>query len=280
MPGFLRSSLCLIARRAVRGVALLSLSVGLSAGAALAGDWRTTEIEGREIFYYTPERLEGRPAPLLIALHSDFGNARAFAETFPIYQLADRKGFRVAYVDGTEIQRRAAHRDWNAGDCCGDAAARGVDDVSFLKTAIASAQAEGLAWPESTFLFGHSGGAMLAYRYGCTYPETIRGIVAVSGTLAMDGCANASGLRVLAIHGAADRIVPWSGGQGTTAEDFDFMGQRETLNALHRAGAEVDLLRLERGGHAWGAIKARFLQERGFSLSDRIADFIDDNAHR
>ena len=217
---------------------------------------------------------------MLIAVHSDFANARVFAESFPIYQLADREGFRVAYVDGTRVQRRAAHRDWNAGDCCGDAAAHGVDDVSFLKAAIGSAVDEGLTWPESTFLFGHSNGAMLTYRYACTYPETITGIVPVSGTLTVDGCASAAGVKVLAVHGAADRIVPWEGGQGDTVEDFDFMGLRDALNEMHRAGAEVELIRLERGRHAWGEIKARFLHEQGFPLSERIADFIDDHTHR
>lgn len=263
---------------------LLSAALGaaclLAAGTASAGDWRTTKAMEREVYFYTPERLEGRSAPLVIAVHSDFGNAQTFAKTMPIYQYADRDRFRIAYIDGTEIQRRSRHRDWNAGDCCGDAAAQGVDDISFLKAAIDGAVAQGLTHYESVFLVGHSNGAMLTYRYACTYPETIAGIVAVSGTLTPGGCTDASGVEVLAVHGEADRIVPWEGGQGDTTENFGFMSLRETLNEMHHAGANVELERLLRGRHAWGEIKARFLHERGFPLTERIADFVDEHAFR
>lgn len=268
----------LVASRAIKSSVCAALMCLLVPADAIAGDWKTTQIDDREIYFYTPERLEGRSAPLLIAVHSDFGNAKDFAMTFPIYQYADRLGFRVAYVDGTKIQRRTLHRDWNAGDCCGDAANQGIDDVSFLAHAIDSAVAEGIAYHESTFLFGHSNGAMLSYRFACTHPDKIAGIVPVSGTLTQSGCDDATGVKVLAIHGQADAIVPWEGGQGDTVENFEFMPLRDALNEMHRAGADVELLRLERGRHAWGEIKQRFNFEQGYPLPERIAEFVADNS--
>lgn len=250
------------------------------AGTAAAGDWRHTEIGGRKIMVYTPERLEGRAAPMLLALHSDFGTPEGFAETFPIYMHADRLGFRVAYAEGARIARVAEHRDWNAGDCCGAAAQQGVDDVAFLRAVADGAVAEGLTHPESFFLFGHSNGAMMAYRFACAHPERLAGVVAVSGTLTTQGCGSAEGVTLLTIHGLLDIRVPYEGGQGETVENFGFLPVRDAVNALHHAGASVTLERVHHGAHAWGAMKRAYETQEGFPLIERIADFVDDHAFR
>jgi len=48
--------------------------------------------------------------------------------------LTDRAGFFVLYPEGMNLFGFLSH--WNAGHCCGKAAADGVDDVGFLAEAI------------------------------------------------------------------------------------------------------------------------------------------------
>lgn len=258
---------------------IASLAIAL-AGPAIAGDWSSSEIAGRSVLTYTPERLEGRDAPLLIAVHSDLGNAQSFAETFPIYQFADRQGFRVAYVDGTAVARRNLHRTWNVGGCCGDAASEQVDDIGFLRMAIDAAVDEGLTQHSKVILFGHSNGAMMASAFACLHPEKLRGVVSVSGTLLEKECRPAEKLHVLAIHGMLDSITPLEGGRGTNHDNIEMPPVARGLEALRQAGASVELHTVETGKHSWGGMKERFQLEEGYSLTERIADFLGQKAFR
>jgi polyhydroxybutyrate depolymerase len=256
----------------------LALATALSAMTSLpatAGDWAEVQMFGRMLKVYTPERFEDRNIPLLIGFHSAFGTADQFAQTFPIYKLADRYGFRVAYLDGTRIARVADHRNWNAGDCCGEPQRDNVDDNGFISAVIDSAVRENITENNKVFLFGHSNGAMMAYRYACAHPERIRGVIGVSGSLSMPTCKAAGNVRVLHIHGTLDTIIPINGGFSSSNSTHDHKSVDETLDTMHKAGAGIELIRVLDGHHAMPDINKKMKKQFGYDLPEAVSDFID-----
>jgi len=64
-----------------------------------------------------------RPAALVLAFHGGGGNASSFKGYAGLDALADREGFVVVYPDGSGARGRRL-LTWNAGACCGYAAAQ------------------------------------------------------------------------------------------------------------------------------------------------------------
>jgi len=113
--------------RDVLALALVLVSLG-------AGDHDrslTVGAAARTYLVHVPPRVsEGRPLPVVLAFHGGGGNAAGFKAYAGLDALADREGFVVVYPDGSgRLGRRLL--TWNAGGCCGYAAAQNVDDVGF-----------------------------------------------------------------------------------------------------------------------------------------------------
>jgi len=88
----------------------------------------------------------------------------------------------VPYVDAglAELVYPAGYeQSWNAGGCCGGAAAAKVDDVAFLK-ALAAQVDPGHAHP--IYVVGYSNGGRLAYRMACSAPGVFDATAVVKAT--------------------------------------------------------------------------------------------------
>ena len=114
----------------------LALVVALLAGCATVGaperltDGSTYVIEmpGERDGYRRSYRLhvpegyrETETVPLVVVVHGAFSTSAEFEQHTGFSELADREGFIVAYPDGIGILGFLQH--WNAGHCCGKAAA-------------------------------------------------------------------------------------------------------------------------------------------------------------
>ena len=66
---------------------------------------------------------DGEPTPLVVVLHGAFSTSVEMEKHTGFSALADREGFAVVYPDGIGILGFLQH--WNAGHCCGKAAADG-----------------------------------------------------------------------------------------------------------------------------------------------------------
>jgi polyhydroxybutyrate depolymerase len=102
----------------------------------------------------------------------------------------------------------AVGRSWNAGDCCGPALARHVDDVGFLTELIARVD-PGHRRP--IYLTGYSNGGQLAYLIACTSPSLVSGFAVVKATPA-PGCEVTRPLDLLQIDSTNDWEVPYRPG--------------------------------------------------------------------
>ena len=181
------------------GVFALPVSAGHSADVPVVhgGELRSYRL-------YVPGSLEaGRRVPLLLVLHGLGGSGVGMARTTSLDALAEREGFVVAYPDGL-------WRSWNAGTCCGDASAAGVDDVGFLARIVSDLTLTLPLDPARVYAAGFSNGGMMALRAACERPDVFAAVASVTGTLEAP-CAPARPVSVLQVAGGRDGTVPYRG---------------------------------------------------------------------
>jgi len=193
-------------RRVAAVAALLALAFGLPASARVTRDEPLRVVHDgkvRSVLLHVPAGLT-TPAPLVLMLHGVLGDAASSAAQTGWSRQADRDGFVVAYPQGYA-------NSWNAGTCCGSAAAEDVDDVGFLVSAVGTiAAAVPLVDRSRVYLAGFSNGGMMALRAGCERPDVFAAVASVAGTLQAP-CAPSRPVSALQVTGMLDRRVPFGG---------------------------------------------------------------------
>jgi polyhydroxybutyrate depolymerase len=164
---------------------------------------------GRAYRIYLPAGLPAL-APLVVVLHGYSGSAMQAERAYGWDQLANSAKFVVAYPDGLD-------RSWNAegGGCCGHSGRDGVDDLGFIRAAVTDIAKNLRIDPARVYASGMSNGAIMSYTLAC---ET--GIFAAIGPVAgtqLNQCGSPRPTSVMEVHGTADRLVPYQGGQGAGA---------------------------------------------------------------
>ncbi len=157
----------------------------------------------RRFLLHLPAAAALHPVPLVILLHGHHGNGALIREQSGMDAAADRRGYAVAYPDGTgrwEWLRLA----WNATTCCGWAHRHRVDDVAFLSALIDTLARRGLVDSTRVAVAGFSAGGMLALRLACEHPEKLAAATDVAGTMPDTACRPARGIPVLLVQGEAD----------------------------------------------------------------------------
>jgi polyhydroxybutyrate depolymerase len=142
-----------------------------------------------------------------------FGGSGAQIEQhtdFPAF--AEKK--RIAWIAPDGTLDRSGRRFWNAGSSCCNFDGVEVDHVGAIRALLDRAIARDGIDPARVFVVGFSNGGFMAHRLGCELRERVRGIVSVAGAgpSTPPTCSAGSALRVLEIHGDADRVVSYEGG--------------------------------------------------------------------
>ena len=172
----------------------------------------TLEHGGQTRSYITHVPPQAGPLPVVISLHGGGGHAAAQQEYSRMDALADREGFIVLYPNGTG-RLKGRLLTWNAGGCCGYAAANNVDDVGFVAAALDHLAARASVDPKRVYATGLSNGAMMAYRLAAELPGRIAAIAPVAGAMVLPG-AIAHPMPVLHIHSVDDPRALYGGGLG------------------------------------------------------------------
>jgi polyhydroxybutyrate depolymerase len=102
----------------------------------------------------------------------------------------------------------AYKQSWNAGGCCGKAAAKNIDDIAFLKALVPQVD-PGHEHP--IYLVGYSNGGRMAYRMACSAPGLFDG-TAVAKAMPDPGCVVTRPLTLLQIDAHNDPSVPFQPG--------------------------------------------------------------------
>ncbi len=203
-----------IARLAIVAVSLCS-SLPAWAGELAPGDYRfEVDAGGRRRSYLVHVPHQGVPErlPVVLSLHGGGGNARQHRQSSGMDAAADRAGYMVIYPNGTG--RLDEHLlTWNAGNCCGYAQARGVDDVKFISSLLDDVEQRASINRRRIYVAGHSNGGMMAHRLGDQLPERIAAVASVAGAH-VPTLGKGRAIPVLHIHSEDDPRAPYAGGLG------------------------------------------------------------------
>jgi polyhydroxybutyrate depolymerase len=265
---------------------LLTMSGCSAAGSANAGYPDGTSVHNmtfgglnRTYRVYKPAGLPAT-APLVVMLHGGFGTGKQAEKSYGWDQLADSAKFVVAYPDGIG-------RAWNAHGCCGQPARDGIDDVGFITTMVGRISDSIGIDRTRVYATGISNGGMMSYTLACN--SGIFAAIGPDSATQLDACATPRPTSVMHIHGTADRLIPYNGGQGASvvngpsiADVNAFWREADQCGspALTAAGPvttstagcahnrSVVLITIDGGGHQWPG-GTTFL-ERGDPMSHAL----------
>lgn len=167
-------------------------------------------------FYRIDLPADPRGAPLILALHGGGGDPDQFASSSGFGRAAVRAGYAVVFPAGTG-RREDRLLTWNGGYCCGSAARNRVDDPGFLTRVITDAQDRFGVNGTAVFITGMSNGSIMAETFAARNPGLVRAVAGVAGTMDTRRTRVQGKVPALIIHGTADSMVPFAGGQGDTS---------------------------------------------------------------
>jgi polyhydroxybutyrate depolymerase len=171
-------------------------------------------VKVRPYMYKVPAGYDpSRAWPLVVLLHGYTASGATQDAYFRLSSIVDAKGFLYAYPDGTKD--RVGNRFWNADDACCDLFGAGPDDVTYIDSVIDDMSTNFHVDPKRVFLVGHSNGAFMSHRLACDSARRIAAIVVLAGDVWKDAsrCNPDEPVSVLQIHGDADAVVLYGGGQ-------------------------------------------------------------------
>ena len=88
------------------------------------------------------------------------------------------------------------------------------DDVTFLRQAIATVEADACVDTDLRFSTGFSYGGAMSYALACSMGREIRAVAALSGSPQISGCAGGTeAVAYYGEHGTGDTVLPISGGR-------------------------------------------------------------------
>ena len=213
--------------------------------------------------------------PLVLLFHGSGGNAREIARYTGLPAKADRAGFIAVMAQGLKTTF-IPKPEWTF-TTLGPHGPGDPDDVAFIDDAL---EAELCIDSARVFSTGFSAGAQLSVRLACDLSDRIAAIAPVAGVyfppfnpfhIPEPGCLSTRPVPVIAFHGAADKGVPFEGGDGRPSiEDEHIPGwaahngcasvpmeKQVTQNVrLVRyeecdEDATVELYVIDGGGHQW-----------------------------
>ena len=151
-------------------------------------------------------------APLLIDLHGYSGTSVSEESFDKMSEAAQRRG--VIYTAPNGLKDSNGQQFWNASNACCNFSHSRVNDAAYIKSLIGEISSKASVDPKRIYLFGHSNGHFMVYKFACLYPKTIAAIAGVSGAMdsATNSCAAKTSLNVLHIHGTSDEVINYSGG--------------------------------------------------------------------
>lgn len=154
----------------------------------------------------------GERRPLVLFLHGLGSSAQQSFEITPLAELAARDRVHVIAADGTVDS--AGRRFWNAGKACCNFDDQPVNDVARLGALLDTWSQRPDVDPDRVYLAGYSNGGFMAHRLACERGDKLAAVVALAGGVETTGaCPQQPKLSVMMVHGDADHIVRYSGGQ-------------------------------------------------------------------
>lgn len=247
----------------------------------------------------------GSAAGLVLNLHGGGGTGVGQERLSDFDAVADVNNLLVVYPDGYE-------KSWADGRGSSPADRHHVDDVGFLVALTSKLLKEFGVASGHVFVTGMSNGGFMTNKLACERADVFAAIAPVAGTLGRGvPCNPSQPVSVLEIHGTADPLVPFKGGdvrgRGGVSHSISANGMVDKWRSadgcqgdpsvavlpdvgdgtvVHRfdstacaASTEVVFYEIDNGGHTWPGGKQYLPQavvgrtSRGLDASKVIAEF-------
>ncbi len=202
-------------------------SAGCGGSAATPGETRETTTSGDEERWYLQRVPTGydpaTPTPVVLDFHGYNEGAEVHADMSALGEYGDREGFVTITPQGI-----GAVPEWITE--------LGSADLAFVGDLLDEVEADLCVDTSRVFSTGLSNGARLTSAIACTYGDRIAAVATVSGVRRIEGCRFTRPIPVVAFHGTADDVVPYTGGVGegnldAPAPDGSGRPWRDTLTA-------------------------------------------------
>jgi poly(hydroxyalkanoate) depolymerase family esterase len=183
-----------------RSAPLSAQSAGALAVSGPAWTWESvsTPFGSRNYRLYRPASLGPRAAaPLVLMLHGCTQNADDFAAGTRMNELAEEKGFLVAYPE--QPSSANANRCWNWFEPAHQARAAG--EPAILAAIVGAVTSRHNVKANHVYTAGISAGGAMAVILGATYPDLFAAIGVHSGIEYKGGTSLASGLAAMSLGG-------------------------------------------------------------------------------
>lgn len=280
--------------------ALLAITAA-AAGLAPGDHEFSIRHDGLERTYlvYMPAQAADEQPPVVLNFHGGGGNARVQKWYTRMDETAEREGFIAVYPNGTG-GFAGRFLTWNAGTCCGPAAASNVDDVGFVLALLDDLAARTPVDRTRIYATGLSNGSMMAYRLAAEASGRIAAVAGVAGAMSLPRFSPGRPVPLMHIHSVDDGRALYEGGLGPAFPFTDtrvfhssvdsmlekwrthngcpararvgatIKGAPGSADAAHtatrytfapcRAGTEVVLWKLTGAGHVWPGGQHDFLR--------------------
>jgi polyhydroxybutyrate depolymerase len=218
--------------------------------------------------------------PLLLAFHGAGSNSGDMDYLTGLDKVADGAGFLVVYPQGIDYR-------WHAGRETSSTGVQ-VDDLGFVHALLTRLESDYAVDKQRVYATGFSNGAFFSQRLACVMAADFAAVASVSGQMSRAlslVCKPTRPISMLLMHGTADPIVPYDGGnmEGSRgnpllsvaataafwehadacpggggasvnlpdASPGDGTHVRREAHAGCAAGTEVTLYTIKHGGHTW-----------------------------
>jgi polyhydroxybutyrate depolymerase len=189
-----------------------------TAGAVLkSGDHRFSithqSMQRSYLLRVPPQSASGKPLPVVLNFHGAGGNAETQKWYSKMDAAADRDGYIAVYPNGTG-GIGGQFLTWNAGSCCGPAAAMRSDDVGFTLAVLEDIARKTPLDRSRIYATGLSNGSMMAYRLAAEASDRIAAVAGVAGAMTLTDFSPSLPVPVMHIHSVDDQLVLFDGGLG------------------------------------------------------------------
>lgn len=164
---------------------------------------RSIDVNGstRQYLQISPNGATSPSVPIVVVLGGIQASVQLELSRDDLLPLAQEGSIELVYPVGFD-------ESWNAGGCCGDAAAEGVDDTTFIEDLVATLDPGHMA---PVFLVGYSNGGRLAYTLACADPALVDAFAVVKA-VPVTPCASQAPVTILQIAATDDWEVPYQPG--------------------------------------------------------------------